>query len=136
MTTIIYIVYLPIPRRNGMARVTHFEISAKDPEKLKKFYETVFEWKFDKWEGPMDYWMIMTGEGPGINGGLSRKSEQTMDINSIDVSNLDEYMKKVESNGGTIIAPKSAIPGVGWFAVFEDSEGNAFGMMQEDENAK
>jgi predicted enzyme related to lactoylglutathione lyase len=119
-----------------MARVTHFDISAENPEKLREFYESVFGWTFDKWEGPMEYWLIKTGEGPGINGGLSKKGEDTMDINTIDVPNLDEYMEKVKSNGGTIIAPKMAVQGVGWFAIFKDSEGNAFGMMQEDTNAK
>lgn len=119
-----------------MARVVHFDISAENPEELRKFYETIFGWKFNKWEGPMEYWMIQTGEGPGIDGGLSKKDQQNMDINTIDVPNLDEYVQKVEANGGTIVAPKMPIPGIGWFAVFKDSEGNTFGMMQDDPNAK
>lgn len=80
--------------------------------------------------------MIMTGEGPGIDGGMSKKGEQNMDINTIDVPNLDKYIQKVDANGATIVAPKMAIPGIGWFAAFKDSEGNTFGMMQEDTNAK
>jgi predicted enzyme related to lactoylglutathione lyase len=32
-----------------MARITHFEIPANEPEKLTAFYETVFGWKFSKW---------------------------------------------------------------------------------------
>ena len=32
--------------------------------------------------------------------------------------------------------PKSAIPGVGWLAMALDTEGNAFGIMQADANAK
>lgn len=55
-------------------RVVHFDILAENPEKLINFYGKVFGWKFEKWDGPMDYWMIMTGEGDGIDGGLSRKS--------------------------------------------------------------
>jgi predicted enzyme related to lactoylglutathione lyase len=120
-----------------MARVVHFDISAENPEELRKFYESVFGWKFEKWDGPMEYWRSMRGEGPGIDGGLNKKREQSMlDINTIDVPNLDEYIKKVEENGATILAPKMAIPGVGWFAVFKDSEGNTFGMMQDDKDAK
>jgi predicted enzyme related to lactoylglutathione lyase len=119
-----------------MARVVHFDISAENPEELRKFYESVFGWKFEKWEGPMEYWMITTGEGPGIDGGMSKKGEQNMDINTIDIPNLDEYILKVEENGATIVAPKMAIPGVGWFAVFKDTEGNTFGMMQDDKEAK
>lgn len=119
-----------------MARVVHFDISAENPEELKKFYETVFGWKFNKWEGPMEYWLIETGEGPGINGGLGKRSPEQMDVNTIDVPDLDEYMKKVEENGATIVAPKMPIPGIGWYAVFKDAEGNIFGMMQDDPNAR
>ena len=118
-----------------MARVVHFDMSADNPEDLIKFYESVFGWKFNKWEGSMEYWMIQTGDGPGIDGGMSKRNPQTQDINTIDVPNLDEYMKKVEENGANIIVPKMAIPGIGWYAVFKDAEGNTFGMMQDDKNA-
>ena len=55
-----------------MPRVVHFEIHAGDCERAAKFYKTVFGWEFQKWEGPTEYWMVMTGsdDQPGINGGL------------------------------------------------------------------
>ena len=37
--------------------------------------------------------------------------------------------------GGTVVAPKMAVPGVGWTAYFADPEGNAFGVMQFDADA-
>ena len=50
-----------------LPRVTHFEIEATKPEQLSEFYGKVFGWRFEKWAGPMDYWMIMTGENePGF----------------------------------------------------------------------
>ena len=53
-----------------MPRVVHFEIHAGDPERAISFYQRVFGWAFQKWEGPMDYWVITTGpdEQRGING--------------------------------------------------------------------
>ena len=58
-----------------MPRVVHFELSADDPERAIKFYENAFGWKTEKWAGPMDYWLIMTGpeDEPGIDGGLSKR---------------------------------------------------------------
>ena len=55
-----------------MPRPTHFEIQAGDPARAIKFYESVFGWSFQKWDGPMPYWMVTTGPDskPGINGGL------------------------------------------------------------------
>ncbi len=36
--------------------VVHFEIPAQNIEKLKKFYEEVFNWKIIQAEGPIEYW--------------------------------------------------------------------------------
>ena len=59
-----------------MPRVVHFDINAEKPEQLTKFYEKVFKWKFEKWKGPMDYWLITTGKDePGIDGGLTKRTE-------------------------------------------------------------
>ena len=41
-------------------------IFCDDPQRAQKFYAEVFDWKFEKWDGPMDYWMANTGtEEPG-----------------------------------------------------------------------
>ena len=54
-----------------MPRPIHFEIPADQPERAIAFYQQVFGWRFQKWEGPMPYWLVQTGgEGPGIDGGL------------------------------------------------------------------
>jgi predicted enzyme related to lactoylglutathione lyase len=120
-----------------LPRVIHFEIEADKPEQLAQFYEKVFNWKFEKWAGPMDYWMIMTGENElGIDGGLLKKSETSQPVNTISVSSIDDYLKNIEENQGTIIGPKRAIPGVGWTALFKDPGGNIFGLMEEDPTAK
>lgn len=122
-----------------MPRVVHFEIDAKKPDRAIKFYEKVFSWKIKKWEGPVEYYLITTGKEsePGIDGGLSRRTEsEPSTVNTIDVPSVDEFIKKVEANGGTIIRPKMAVPGVGYMAYFKDPEGNTFGMMENDESAK
>lgn len=121
-----------------MPRVVHFEISSDEPEKAIEFYKNIFGWEFQKWEGPMEYWLIMTGDKtqPGIDGGLGKKSPENLDNNVIDVDDVDEALKKVETNGGTIVRPKSAIPGVGWLAYFKDPDGNIFGLMKDDPEAK
>ncbi|HET8922828.1 MAG TPA: VOC family protein [Candidatus Acidoferrum sp.] len=122
-----------------MSRVIHFEIPASDPERASKFYQKVFGWKFDKWAGPMEYWMVTTGpEGkPGINGGMLRKpGPVSVTTNTIDVESVDAATAAVMKAGGKQIMPKSPIPGVGYFAYCEDTEGNMFGVMQADKNAK
>ncbi len=122
-----------------MPRIVHFEINADEPERAAGFYESVFDWKIEKWEGPQDYWLITTGkEGEhGIDGALMRREQPGASVqNIISVPSIDEYMKKVEDNGGKVTTPKMTVPGVGYVAYFTDTEGNTSGIIEEDESAK
>ena len=121
-----------------MNRVVHFEIPAEDPENVARFYSEVFNWKIEKWEGPVDYWLITTGEEnePGINGAIMKKEgPQSSVTNMIEVSSIDATVAKVTASGGTILIPKMPVPGVGYAAYFRDKEGNIFGLMQSDTSA-
>jgi predicted enzyme related to lactoylglutathione lyase len=122
-----------------MLRITHFDIPSDNPERAQKFYQEVFEWKFDKWDGPMEYWMIKTGDDskPGINGGMARRMPGQIGMtNTIEVPSLDKYTSKIQSSGGQVLIPKMPIPSVGYFATCMDTEGNIFGIIQMDQSAK
>lgn len=121
-----------------MPRPVHFDISADDTARAVKFYSNVFGWKFEKWGGPFEYWMITTGASPepGIDGGMSKREAGYQNSNTIGVSSVDEYTAKITAAGGKITRPKAAIPSVGWFAMFTDPDGNQFGILQPDESAK
>ena len=118
-------------------RIVHFEVPADDPARCMTFYEKAFGWKFDKWDGPMEYWMVRTGEGPGIDGGLSRREfPGQVPTNVVSVDAIDASTKDILAAGGTNVVPKMAVPGVGWTAYFNDTEGNTFGVIQFDPHAK
>jgi predicted enzyme related to lactoylglutathione lyase len=122
-----------------MPRVVHFEIPADNPERAASFYKSVFDWDITKWDGPTDYWLVMTGEEgtPGINGGLlKRQHPDQPPVNTIDVESVDDFLKKVTDNGGEIAVPKMPVPGVGWLAYCKDTEGNIFGIMQSDRSVE
>ncbi len=120
-----------------MLRVVHFELPADDPERAVAFYEKLFGWKINKWQGPVDYWLVMTGENaPGIDGAIMRRESVTSTTNTVDVPSVDEFAEKVVQAGGKVVAPKMAIAGVGYFAYCADTEGNIFGIMQNDPAAQ
>ena len=121
-----------------MSRVIHFEIPASDPDRAAAFYKKAFGWKIEKWPGPMEYWMVNTGADatPGINGGLMRSGNVKTTTNTIGVESVDAAIETVKKAGGKLIMPKTPIPAVGYFAYLEDTEGNLFGVMQSDSNAK
>ncbi|MDE2571269.1 MAG: VOC family protein [bacterium] len=121
-----------------MHRVVHFELAADDPERAIAFYRNVFGWSINKWEGPQEYYLVQTGQGePGIDGGILRRREPTQStVNTIEVADVDEMLRKAKDAGGVVVAEKMPIPGVGYLAYLDDPEGNTFGIMQMDENAR
>ena len=119
--------------------IVHFEIPADDVEKLRKFYSELFGWKIEKMPGPVEYWGIQTvpvdEKGmpirPGVNGGMMKKQNQEhKPVNYILVESVDEYVNKIESLDGKIIVPKMEVPGIGWWALALDPEGNQFAILQ------
>jgi predicted enzyme related to lactoylglutathione lyase len=132
---------LVIIKKSGgfvMSRVIHFEIGVDDPERAVRFYSEVFGWRIEKYDGPVDYWLASTGDKnlPGIDGALMKRPDAAFSTaNTIDVRNLDEYLERVRKNGGKVLTENMAIPGVGYFAYCEDTEGNRIGVLQSDENA-
>ena len=122
-----------------MSRVVHFEVPVDNPERAQKFYTDVFGWEITKWAGPMDYWLVKSGPDSqmGINGALTKRSPMVPStVNTIGVESADKAIEAVAKAGGKSVMPKTPIPGVGWFAYCVDTEGNLFGIMQPDTNAK
>jgi uncharacterized protein len=126
-----------------MPTIVHFEIPADDIERSRKFYSDLFGWKFEKWPGMesgMEYWTINTTDNEGtkaVGGGMMKRQNPQQGIaNFIDVRSVDEYSAKVQSLGGKIVAPKKAVPTMGFFAVCLDTENNTFGIWETNQNAK
>ena len=42
---------------------------------------------------------------------------------------------RAEALGGEVIMPKTAVPGMGWFLYFKDTEENILGLWQVDPSA-
>ena len=132
-----------------MPRPVHFEIHAEDPQRALDFYTAVFGWKYSRW-GEQEYWLIDTKDGdqagdqPGIDGAIIKRQgpapTEGQAVNAyaiiIEVEDLDALVKKINDNGGHITVAKMPVNSMGWVAYAKDTEGNLFGMMQLDEQAK
>jgi predicted enzyme related to lactoylglutathione lyase len=127
-----------------VARVVHFEIHADEPERAATFYRELFDWRIEKWNGPMDYWMVFTGPDgmPGINGGLMKRQHPLSGndgvigyVCTVDVADLDRSVARGVELGGVVAMPRFVVAGVGWMAYLKDTEGNVFGLMQMDRAA-
>ncbi|NLE05537.1 MAG: VOC family protein, partial [Crenarchaeota archaeon] len=90
------------------------------------------------------YYRIQAGpeSEPGIDGGIGEVKDskvgggKPLTVVTVEAKNIDDCLKRVTQNGGNIVEPKTAIPGVGWYATSAEPGGLAFGMIQFDPNAK
>lgn len=119
----------------AMARVIHFEIPVDDPERAQAFYRDVLGWEIAGWGG-QDYWLATTGpeSEPGINGALTSRGSTSAWIH-VGVPSVDEALAKIEAGGGAALTQKMPIPGVGYMAYCRDTEGNTFGVYEDDPSA-
>ena len=123
-----------------MPTVNHIEVAADDPKRAVDFYGKLFGWQWEKMPGPMEYWVAKTAgpdgtPGPGF--GLMERQDPHQRITVyVTVPSLAEATAKVKKLGGQVCMDKTAVPGMGYFAVCIDTEQNGFALWQMDESAK
>ena len=113
-------------------KVVHVEFPAQDVERGKRFWEGVGGWALnDAGMQGIQYLMAQEGEQGFAVYSMEGQSGTTLYLGGDDI---DADLAKVGELGGEP-GEKQPIPGIGWFAHCKDSEGNAFGLYQRDENA-
>ena len=120
------------------ASVVWFEVPADDIARAKKFYGSLFDWKFAKIPAAIaDYWHIDTGgKNASPDGGLMPRMHPAQAITIyVAVPSIDKAVKKVQKLGGTVCKPKTAVPHMGYFAICEDTEHNTFALWEMNERA-
>jgi len=123
-----------------MATIAHFDIPVDNVERAKRFYESLFDWTIEKTPGEMPYWFIGTTDLNGqksVGGGMAKREKAGQQItNFIGVRSIAECLERVKDLGGDVLQPKTPIPGWGHLAVCLDTEGNTFGLWEEDQKTK
>ena len=116
-----------------MSSIAHFEIHFDEAERARNFYTELFGWKVEEAQGT-EYWTITTQEV--TYGSMMKRFNPNQKITDyFGVQSLLESVAKVEKLGGKILVPKIAVPKMGYFALCMDTEGNAFGLWEDDPQA-
>ena len=126
--------------------VSHFEIYADNPDALARFYTGVFDWKVEEMPGNGNYKLVQTvdvdgqrmaTQPGGINGGIMKRPDPKAPsiINYVSVESLDGALDRAGKLGAKVMKEKQAVPGMGWFAILSDPEGNPFALWQTDKAA-
>lgn len=121
--------------------LAHFAIHADDCERAKKFYETVFGWRFQPW-GPPGFWLIQTTPGAPVGGSLQKRQQPVAGRGmigfecTIGVDDVRAISALVEKAGGKVTMKPFVIERVGTLIQFEDTEGNAVCAMQYEKGVR
>jgi len=125
-----------------MNPVVHFEMPYDDQERMANFYESVFGWQLERLGEQMGHYVLATtavkDARPGapagsINGGFyPKRVDMPAQYPSIviGVEDIRAAMNQVTQAGGKVLGEPMAIPGVGQYVSFMDTEGNRCSMLQ------
>jgi predicted enzyme related to lactoylglutathione lyase len=112
-------------------QITHIEFPADDVERARQFYSELFGWDFREMPGFTGYYLFSTGSAEA-GGAVGKRGESVGDKLRIyvEVDEIDDLLPRVPGLGGKVVTAKTDIPGQGWYAVLEDSEGSEVALYQ------
>ena len=115
-------------------QMVHLEIPAGDTAKAREFWGSLFGWEFQEFPGsPTEYHMTQFSEATGgaiYRGDGDKRGTRVY----LDVDDIKAGAARVNELGGEA-GDSMPVPGMGWFAICTDTEGNEFGIWQTDPDA-
>ncbi|MGB7860050.1 MAG: VOC family protein [Acidimicrobiia bacterium] len=113
--------------------IVHWELMGADGDAQKSFYSNIFEWEFDSPEG-FDNYHMTSADHTGVAGAVGQGNEHMPSYAAIyfQVDDIDATLETVGSNGGATAVPRTEIPGMVTFALFNDPAGNLVGIVEAE----
>jgi uncharacterized protein len=109
--------------------VVHWEIEARDAQRLRSFYGELFNWAIG--DGPiMQIPAGIGGPEPGPGGHL-RQGDRSGVTLYIQVRDLRTSMSRAADLGGTVVMEPFDVPDGPTLAAIEDPEGNPVMLVQQ-----
>ena len=118
----------------------YFDLTVDNLTAAREFFANVLDWKFERFPIPYEYYRIKAGaeDEPGIDGGIGAVKDTAISggrplVNlTVNVPSIDDCIAKVKKNGGSLVEPRTAIPGIGWYATCAEPGGLLFGILEGD----
>ena len=114
-------------------QVVHLEIPADDTAKAREFWGGLFGWQWQEMGGPFEYHMTQLSDRTGgaiTNMEPGKRGPRVY----LDVDDINAGAARVQELGGEA-GEAQPVPGMGWFAICKDPEGNEFGLWQNEPSA-
>jgi predicted enzyme related to lactoylglutathione lyase len=111
-----------------MSTFVHMELNTSDPKAAKQFYKAVFGWEYQDMPMPEGVYTMV----PGIGGITQHPMPDAPSswLGYVGVDSVERTVAKVEKAGGTVVMGRTEIPGMGYFAVFNDPQGAPFAIWE------
>jgi len=111
--------------------VVYFEVGGPDNEPLTGFYRELFGWGIQRVGEGVNYSLIDTNGGKGVNGGLGKSGTgDPWATFYVATPDIQATLDKAASLGAKTVVPVTEIPGFGTFAMFDDPDGLLIGLTQ------
>ena len=109
--------------------VTWFEVLATDPAKARKFYGSLFGWKFDDDNG---YSLVNQGDGAAIGGGITavRDGMRPSAHFFVQVDDVPATVERAAKLGATVVVEPQTMPTGLVLAYLADADGSTFGVWK------
>ena len=110
--------------------VVHWAIHARDQQRIRAFYSTMFNWEIG--DGPAMLVPAGIGAPPpeGFTGHIL-PGDSSRFVLYIQVRDLRESMERAEENGGAVLHKPFDVPGGPTIAGIADPEGNTVVLVQQ-----
>ena len=115
-------------------QMVHLEIPAGDTAQAREFWGGLFGWQWEIFEGPMEYHTTRFSETTGGAIYVPDPPDKRGTRLYFDVDDINAGNARVTELGGEAGEARS-VPGMGWFSICKDTEGNDFGLWQHDPDA-
>lgn len=114
-------------------KIVHWELMGPDGDKLAAFYGELFGWNLAPTPG-FDGYSMTDPEETGVGGAVGKGNDDMPQYQTIyfQVDSVDEHLAKAEGAGGTAVVPRTIIPGMVAFGLFNDPAGNLVGVVEEE----
>lgn len=111
--------------------IERIEIPCADRHATAQFYGDLFGWHA-RHDDPHDHTRFAAPPGPGgayvvVDGQQARAGEVLLYAATDDI---DATLGRIEAAGGSTLVPRTEVPGIIWYAFFNDPSGNRLGLVE------
>jgi predicted enzyme related to lactoylglutathione lyase len=121
-----------VSKQATTAAIGFTELSSTDSQASREFLEKAFHWKFQEVQMlNRKYLTYQSPDGNTLGIRPAQKAEAPGSMNYVRVEDLHHAERSVKDAGGTIILPRTDIPGMGSFFWFKVPSGPLMACWQD-----